>query len=65
MSMCRFQDENDDGYEKFKGVLADFVAGIQSDQRNATKTSLEGQATRRAGQSFVMNMVYLTGLGPV
>ena len=49
MGMCRFQDENDDGYEKFKGVLAKFVAGIKSDQQNATKKSLEGEAIRRAG----------------
>ena len=49
MGMCRFQDENDDGYEKFKGVLANFIARIKSEQQNATKTSLEGEAIRRAG----------------
>ena len=65
MGMCRFQDENDDGYEKFKGVLANFIAEIKSDQQNPTKASLEGEAIRRAGQSLVMNMVHLTRLGPV
>ena len=49
MGMCRFQDENDDGYEKFKGVLANFIAGIESDQQKGTKTSLEGETVRRAG----------------
>lgn len=49
MGMCRFKDENDDGYEKFKGVLAKFVAAIKSDRQNATKTSLENEAIRRAG----------------
>ena len=49
MGMCRFQDENDDGYEKFKGILANFIAGIKSVQYGATETSLEGDSIRRAG----------------
>lgn len=45
MGICRFEDENDDGYEKFKGVLADFIAESKREQGNAT-------ATRKAGQSL-------------
>lgn len=50
MGMCRFKDESDDGYEKFKGVLARYIAEIKSEQRNALRTSLENDATRTAGQ---------------
>ena len=51
MGMCRFDDENDDGYEKFHGVLANFLAEIKGEQRNVKKATLESDATRRAGQS--------------
>ena len=51
MGMCRFADENDDGYEKFKGVLTDYTAEIKGEKQNATKASLTSDATRRAGQS--------------
>ena len=51
MGMCRFQDENDDGYEKFKGVLAEYIAEINGQDQSATEASLENDASRRAGQS--------------
>ena len=51
MGMCRFEDENDDGYEKFKGVLADYIAEIKGEKQSAVETSSEHDATRRAGQS--------------
>lgn len=51
MGMCRFEDENDDGYDKFKGVLAKFVVEIESKQQNEKKTALKADVTRRDGQS--------------
>ena len=61
--MCRFEDENDDGYEKFKGVLARFMAGTKREQGNATDSLLEGDATRRAGQSLSGIWSYSPGSG--
>ncbi len=52
MGMCRFEDENDDGYEKFKGVLAIFVKQI-SEQRNTVKASIERDTRKRDGQSLL------------
>ena len=63
MGMCRFEDENDEGYEKFKGVLAKFISKIKSEQGNATKPSLEGDATHRAGQSLSGTWSSSPGLG--
>ena len=52
MGMCRFKDENDDGYDKFKGTLAGFIVEIKTRRWNATEPSLENDATRKAGQSL-------------
>ena len=52
MGMCRFEDENDDGYEKFKGVLAKFIAEIKSEPPNLAEVSAKSDATRRTGQSL-------------
>ena len=52
MGMCRFEDKNDDGYEKFKGVLANFLKQI-SEQQNAVKASIESDARKRDGQSLL------------
>ena len=40
MGMCRFDDENDDGYEKFKDVLAKFIAEASSEKKSAMEASL-------------------------
>lgn len=45
MGMCRFENENDDGYEKFIGVLTNLITDIKREQGNA-------RATRKAGQSL-------------
>ncbi len=47
MGMCRFDDENDDGYEKFKGVLAKFIAEISSEKKSAMEASLCSDAEYR------------------
>ena len=52
MGMCRFKDENDDGYDKFKGTLLRFIVEIKAQQRNATEASLEKDAERKASQSL-------------
>lgn len=49
MNMCRFDGGKDDGYEKFKGVLENFVAELKSEQQSATKASSEREEIRRAG----------------
>ena len=46
IGMCRFEDENDDGYEKFRGVFANFIAEIKKKQQNAMKISPEGDLHR-------------------
>lgn len=51
MDMCRFEDENDDGYVKFRGVLARFIAEIGSEHPSLMEASLGTDAARRAGQS--------------
>ena len=52
MGMCQFKDENDDGYDKFKGTLTRFIGEIKSQQQNATRASLEFDAKHKAGQSL-------------
>ena len=52
MGMCRFEEVNDDGYEKFKDVLANFIDEVKTEQQNAVHARLEIDSTRRAGQSF-------------
>ena len=49
MGMCRFDDENDDGYEQFIGVLRKFLAEIKSEHWGAMKRSFKDNATRKAG----------------
>lgn len=51
MKMCRFDDESDDGYEKFHDVLRKFIAEIKSEQEEIKTLSSEIDSTRRAGQS--------------
>ena len=52
MGMCRFEDESDDSYEKFNGVLKSFITEIKGAVRNARNVFLESDETRRAGQSL-------------
>ena len=51
MGMCRFEDENDDGYQNFKGVLAGYIAEIVGQKQSAVEVSLENDEARRAGKS--------------
>lgn len=62
MGMCRFEDADDDGYEKFKGALTKFLVEIKSEQGNANKTSLDVDGTRRSGQSLSGIWFYSLGL---
>lgn len=42
MNMCRFEANDDDGYEKFSGILAKYIGQIKSERDEGEKARRDG-----------------------
>ena len=44
MNMCRLNGKDDDGYEKFSGVLEKYIGQIRTEKSKANKVRRESQS---------------------
>ena len=59
MNMCRFNAKDDDGYEKFSGVLAKYIGQIRTEKNEAGKARREGQSS--SGLWFAFPNYFISG----
>ena len=44
MNMCRLSGKDDDGYEKFSGVLEQYIGQIKTEKNEANEVRRESQS---------------------
>ena len=44
MNMCRLNGKDDDGYEKFSGVLENYIGQIRTEKKKADEVRRESQS---------------------